>query len=252
MVRAKLPAGREKVAGSLITLSRVYQSLGKTAEARAYFAALADSAQGDLKKDLATLATSTDAAALRAAGKRVSDGGDYPLLWHALMRNTVATTIVKAGVKENVIPGTAEAYVNVRLVPGSSPWVVQKQVEAAIGDPDVKVSVAIDMPDDQARKFYEQRTNAPASPTETALYKAMVDASKKVWPQAAVVSALFEAGTDASAWRDRGVPTYGIYPYPLDNDTLERMHGNDERIGVKSLEEGTRMIFDTLVSVAGK
>jgi acetylornithine deacetylase/succinyl-diaminopimelate desuccinylase-like protein len=30
------------------------------------------------------------------------------------------------------------------------------------------------------------------------------------------------------------------------------MHGNDERISVKSLDEGTRMIFDTLSKVAGK
>jgi acetylornithine deacetylase/succinyl-diaminopimelate desuccinylase-like protein len=67
-----------------------------------------------------------------------------------------------------------------------------------------------------------------------------------------VVSALFEAGTDASAWRQRGIPVYGIYPYPLDNDTLERMHGNDERISMKSLDEGTQMIFDTLSKVAGK
>ena len=67
-----------------------------------------------------------------------------------------------------------------------------------------------------------------------------------------MVSALFEAGTDASAWRDRGIPTYGIYPYPLDNETLERMHGNDERIAVKSLKEGTAFIYDTLVGVAAK
>ena len=48
------------------------------------------------------------------------------------------------------------------------------------------------------------------------------------------------------------MPVYGIYPYPLDNNTLERMHGNDERISIKSLDEGTQMIFDTLSKVAGK
>ena len=63
---------------------------------------------------------------------------------------------------------------------------------------------------------------------------------------------LFQAGTDAGAWRDRGVPVYGIYPYPIDQDDLSRMHGNDERVSVQSLAEGTDMIFRTLVSVAGK
>jgi acetylornithine deacetylase/succinyl-diaminopimelate desuccinylase-like protein len=223
-----------------------------TPQTRAYFEALSKSTEGPLAVDLATLAKSEDPAALREAGKRVSEKGDYPLLWHALMRNTVATTIVKAGVKENVIPGAAEAYINVRLVPGSVPWDVLKQVEAAIGDPSVKVSLAGEMSDAEARDYYDKATKAAASSTETDLYKALAESSKKVWPQAEVVSALFEAGTDASAWRQRGIPVYGIYPYPLDNDTLERMHGNDERISMKSLDEGTQMIFDTLSKVAGK
>jgi len=223
-----------------------------TPQTRAYFEALSKSTEGALAEDLATLAKSEDPAALREAGKRVAEQGEYPLLWHALMRNTVATTIVKAGVKENVIPGSAEAYINVRLVPGSLPWDVLKQVEEAIGDPNVKVTLATTMSDAEAREHFEKAAKAPESSTETEMFKALAESSRKTWPQAEVVSALFEAGTDASAWRKRGVPVYGIYPYPLDNDTLERMHGNDERIAVKSLDEGTRMIYDTLVTVAGK
>jgi len=223
-----------------------------TPQTRAYFEALSKSTEGPLAADLATLAKSDDPGALREAGRRVSSQGDYPLLWHALMRNTVATTIVKAGIKENVIPGAAEAYINVRLVPGALPWDVLRQVEQAIDDPAVKVSVATTMSEAEARDYYDKATKAPASSTETELYKALAESSRKTWPQAEVVPALFEAGTDAAAWRSRGVPVYGIYPYPLDNDTLERMHGNDERIAVKSLDEGTRMIHDTLAKVAGR
>jgi acetylornithine deacetylase/succinyl-diaminopimelate desuccinylase-like protein len=63
---------------------------------------------------------------------------------------------------------------------------------------------------------------------------------------------LFQAGTDAGAWRTRGVPVYGIYPYPISADDLTRMHGNDERVKIKSLQQGTDMIFRTLVDVAGR
>ena len=63
---------------------------------------------------------------------------------------------------------------------------------------------------------------------------------------------LFQAGTDAGAWRTRGVPVYGIYPYPITADELTRMHGNDERVSVQSLEQGTQMIYKTLVEVAGR
>jgi acetylornithine deacetylase/succinyl-diaminopimelate desuccinylase-like protein len=63
---------------------------------------------------------------------------------------------------------------------------------------------------------------------------------------------LFQAGTDAFPWRTRGIPVYGIYPYPISMEDLKRMHGNDERVSVESLRQGTEMIYRTLVNVAGK
>lgn len=63
---------------------------------------------------------------------------------------------------------------------------------------------------------------------------------------------LFQAGTDAGAWRSRGVPVYGIYPHAITADDLARMHGNDERVSVESLRQGTEMIYRTLVDVAAK
>jgi acetylornithine deacetylase/succinyl-diaminopimelate desuccinylase-like protein len=48
------------------------------------------------------------------------------------------------------------------------------------------------------------------------------------------------------------VPVYGIYPYAIDADDLTRMHGNDERVSVESLRQGTEMIYQTLVDVAGR
>ena len=72
------------------------------------------------------------------------------------------------------------------------------------------------------------------------------------FPGAEVTPYLFQAGTDAGAWRNRGVPVYGIYPYPITADELTRMHGNDEKVSIESLRKGTEMIFNTLVEVAGK
>ncbi len=73
-----------------------------------------------------------------------------------------------------------------------------------------------------------------------------------MFPGAEVTPYLFQAGTDAGAWRSRGVPVYGIYPYPIDADELTRMHGNDEKVSITSLEQGTEMIYRTLVDVAAK
>ena len=41
-------------------------------------------------------------------------------------------------------------------------------------------------------------------------------------------------------------------PYPISAQDLERMHGNDERVPIASLESGLKMITNTLLEVAGK
>jgi acetylornithine deacetylase/succinyl-diaminopimelate desuccinylase-like protein len=84
------------------------------------------------------------------------------------------------------------------------------------------------------------------------LYQALARQAKAVYPEAAVTPYLFQAGTDSFAWRSRGVPVYGTYPYPIDPEDLTRMHGNDERVSIESLRSGTEMIYRTLVDVAGR
>ena len=48
----------------------------------------------------------------------------------------------------------------------------------------------------------------------TDLYRALEKEARRV-PGAEVTPYLFQAGTDAGAWRTRGIPVYGIYPYPI-------------------------------------
>ena len=84
------------------------------------------------------------------------------------------------------------------------------------------------------------------------MYRALEREALAQFPGAKVTPYLFQAGTDAGAWRSRGIPVFGIYPYPITADELTRMHGNDERVSIESLKQGTEMIYRTLVRVAGK
>ena len=90
------------------------------------------------------------------------------------------------------------------------------------------------------------------SSEDTDLFRALAGQARAAFPGAEVTPYLFQAGTDAGAWRSRGVPVYGIYPYPITAEDLTRMHGNDERVSIESLRQGTQMIYKTLVEVAGK
>jgi acetylornithine deacetylase/succinyl-diaminopimelate desuccinylase-like protein len=131
--------------------------------------------------------------------------------------------------------------INLRLIPGTDPAAVVATLKQVAGDPGLDFSIG--------SRVY---VSAPESPDTTALYRALEKEAHATFPGAEVTPYLFQAGTDAGAWRSRGVPVYGIYPYPIDADELTRMHGNDEKVSVASLRQGTEMIYRTLVDVAAK
>ncbi|NJK42791.1 MAG: M20/M25/M40 family metallo-hydrolase [Aquincola sp.] len=208
-----------------------------TTESRQFFRTLGTTSTGDTARWFRQLVDGTPTES-RSADSLISRD---PLL-HAIMRNTIAPVIMNGGFRSNVIPGSAEATINVRLIPGTDPASVVTLVERIVNDPRVSVKLG------GASPF----PGPPVSPLETELYQTLAREARVQWPTAEVTPYLFQAGTDAGAWRSRGVPVYGIYPYPITNDELRRMHGNDERVSVASLQQGTEMIYRTLVSVAGK
>jgi len=163
-----------------------------------------------------------------------------PLL-HSLIRNTIAPVIINGGFRANVIPGSAQATVNLRMIPGSDPAALVATLKRIVADTSITMTLS--------RAVYGV---TPPSSENTDLYRALERAARTEFPGVEVTPYLFQAGTDAGAWRSRGVPVYGIYPYPIDADELTRMHGNDEKVSIKSLRQGTEMMFKALVDVAGK
>jgi len=175
-----------------------------------------------------------------------------PLL-HAIMRNTIAPVLLQAGFRGNVIPGSADATLNFRTIPGTNIADLMGEMKRVINDPRIEITLATNaVGGNRPVAELERMRNTPASSQETELYKALAKQARAVYPEAAVTPYLFQAGTDSMAWRSRGVPVYGIYPYPIDAEDLSRMHGNDERVSIESLRTGTELIYKTLLDVAAK
>src|SRR5262249_48689865 len=209
-----------------------------TPSTRQFFQTLAKTSAPPLSDYFRTIATSADAAAVARADKKVSKD---PLI-HALLRNTIAPVLMNAGFRSNVIPGSAEATINVRTIPGTNPNDLVQEFERVINDPRVQVKLS--------NPAVAAAARLPPSPEDTALFRALAREAHAPFPGGEVTPYLIQAGTDAGAWRSRGVPVYGIYPYPISADELTRMHGNDERVSVESLRQGTEMIYKTIVDVA--
>lgn len=221
-----------------------------TPSTRQFFETLAKTSGPPLSKSFEDLVNSRDPEVVREASREISKN----VLLHAIMRNTFAPVFLKAGFRGNVIPGSAQATLNLRLIPGTDLQKFIAQIREVIDDPRVDVSIPSgDNPDaTRVKKLVEEAESLKSSSTDTDLYRALEAGAHSVWPGAPVTPYLFQAGTDATAWRSRGVPVYGIYPYPITSEDLTRMHGNDERVSIESLEQGTEMIYKTLVQVASK
>jgi acetylornithine deacetylase/succinyl-diaminopimelate desuccinylase-like protein len=250
---------------AIFTLARALAKLSEyetrpklTDSTRQFFLTLSETSADPMKTHFRNLATSSDPALVAAADKAISEN----TLLHAIMRNTIAPVFLNAGFRGNVIPGSAEATVNFRVIPGTSASELIAEVKHVIDEPRVDVTVAPGTngvrgpltPEQQkaAAATLESAARAGESPKSGALYDALVRQAKLTWPESKVTPYLFQAGTDASAWRTRGVPVYGIYPYPITAQDLERMHGNNERVPIESLVSGLKLITNTLLEVAGK
>ena len=237
---SSMPLPDNPIAALSVAIARIsaYESpVQLTAESRQFFRTLATTSTGDTSRWFRALVDGTTAE-VRGADSLISRD---PLL-HAIMRNTIAPVLISGGFRTNVIPGSAQATLNLRLIPGTDPQSMVALIERLVNDPRVAVTLGA-APSVAAL--------APSS-LETELYRTLAREAKVQWPTAEVTPYLFQAGTDAAAWRSRGIPVYGIYPYPITMNELRRMHGNDERVSVASLQQGTEIIYRTLVSVAGK
>jgi acetylornithine deacetylase/succinyl-diaminopimelate desuccinylase-like protein len=217
---------------------------------REFFQTLARTSEPPLSAYFQDLLNSKDPDAIHNADREISKNA----LLHAIMRNTIAPVFLKAGFRGNVIPGSAEATLNLRIIPGTNLPKLVADIRDAIADPRVELTLgsADSVEGARLQELVNKAASVPPSSKDTDLYRALDASARAVWPGAPVTPYLFQAGTDAMAWRSRGVPVYGIYPYPISAEDLTRMHGNDERVPIESLEQGTEMIYNTLLRVASE
>ena len=158
----------------------------------------------------------------------------------AIQVNTVSLTTLTSGVgspaKVNVIPSTAEATLDCRLLPGVNAPEFISEMKARINDPRVAVEV-INTPDDPG-----------ASESRTPLFDAMRRAVLKTHPDAIVTPMLVPHGTDSNKLRMKGVIAYGFTPMVLDLSTAGSMHSDQEHIPIAEFQKGIRIFYDVLSS----
>src|SRR5215213_9051364 len=147
----------------------------------------------------------------------------------ATLRDTANPTMLKAGYKANVIPATAEAVVDCRILPGRQA-AFEREVDELLG-PDVTREWITELPS------YETTFDGD-------LVDAMNNAIVSVDPDARIVPYMLSGGTDAKAFARLGIRCFGFAPLqlPPDLDFTALFHGVDERVPVDALKFGTQVL----------
>ncbi|HMA81758.1 MAG TPA: M20/M25/M40 family metallo-hydrolase [Candidatus Binatia bacterium] len=150
-------------------------------------------------------------------------------LTNAVIRTTIAPTIFNAGVKENVLPTTAAAVVNLRLMPGDTIASATEHVRRAIDDPKIKVEA-----------LPTQMEPSAVSDIAAPSFRLIERTIRETAPQALVAPALLVAATDSRHYRGLTKNIFRFLPITLGPEDAKRYHGIDERISVGDYERLVR------------
>ncbi len=155
--------------------------------------------------------------------------GSISRIINATLRDIANPTMLQAGYKANVIPATAEAVLDCRVLPGRQA-AFEAEVDELIG-PDVSREWVTELPS------YETSFDGD-------LVDAMNAALLAVDPEARTVPYLLSAGTDAKHLARLGIRCFGFIPLrlPPELDFTALFHGVDERVPVDSLLFGTDVL----------
>ncbi|MGH7169163.1 MAG: M20 family peptidase [Gemmataceae bacterium] len=160
---------------------------------------------------------------------------------NALVRTTSAPTILRAGMKDNVLPTQAYAVVNFRLLPHDTIADVERHVRLAMADDGIAIT--------QEGDFAAEAS--PVSDTHSAAFSVIAQTVHDIFPQALVTTGIVTGATDTRNYAGLFVNRYNFSPSVFGPQDLARVHGANERIGVADYANMIRFGMRLLHNAAG-
>lgn len=157
---------------------------------------------------------------------------------YATFHDTIAPTILKAGVRINVIPGEAEARVNCRMLPQTDPQEFKKAISDLLTDKNVSVT----FPDNGDPPF-------SFSPPSGAFFDAYAKVVHKHFgPSVPLIPMQGTGSTDSKYLLAKGIAAYGVSA--MVDAEPNHDHGNDESISLEGYQGNLKILYDLVLSVA--
>lgn len=165
--------------------------------------------------------------------------GEESAMWNSMLRDTIAPTMLQAGVRVNVVPSEASANLNIRMLPGHSVEELMGQFTKIVNDPQVKFQLAPDSGE-----------NAPPSELNTPLYQTIERLTPQDFPGAITLPMMGTGATDSASLRLHKVQAYGLEPFPMIEADSSRVHADDERIPIDSFHKGVVFLYHVVSEFA--
>jgi carboxypeptidase PM20D1 len=156
---------------------------------------------------------------------------------NALLRTTLAPTMLNAGITDNVLPSKASAVVNLRIMPGESTARATQYVRQVIADP--KVSIL---------PLSVQWEPSAVSNVDAASFAILQKTIRQTIPTAVVAPALLVASTDSRHYRSLTKNIFRFLPLTVGPEDLSRYHGIDERISAQDYERCIRFYAQLIIN----
>jgi len=162
-----------------------------------------------------------------------------PPLFRPMMANTVSPTIVRAGYKDNVIPGEATVILDGRTLPGDDEKSFLRELREIIGPEPILEII---------------KTAPPAEASfDTPLFRLIRSRTEAADPGARAIPWMLPGATDSKFYTQLGATCYGFAPVRLDPKMPfgSLYHGNDERMPIEGLLWGLRLYADVVLTFLG-
>ncbi|MFJ7749839.1 M20/M25/M40 family metallo-hydrolase [Arthrobacter sp. NPDC097144] len=189
-----------------------------------------------IEETTAALGFSADLGSDAGVEAAIDAMGEAGTVAGVTVRCSSTPTVLRAGYKVNVIPGVAEADVDIRCLPGT--------------EEDTLATVRELLGDTVSTTFLSHQPPVQ-SPVDSPWFEAMRGALLRHDPQAVVVPMCMGGGTDAKAFAPLGIHCYGFAPLATDPEgrSIQGVHGVDERIPVAAVQGGQQVLQDFLTGV---
>ncbi len=146
----------------------------------------------------------------------------------AMVRTTMAPTIIKGGHKSNILPHTAKATINFRIRQGNTINDVKNHVISIINDDDIKFRVL-----DKDSSSNPSKVSSISSPSFNVIHKTI----KERFPEVIVAPGLVLGATDSRHFQKISKDIYRFMPIKLSSSELSMFHGHNEKISVNEYLE---------------